>query len=34
MGNTVSHSAVFLDLPGTLLDVKVAEATAGVVCNL
>ena len=34
IGTAVSRSAVFLDLPGTLLDVKVAEATAGVVCNL
>jgi hypothetical protein len=33
VGNTVSHAAVFLDLPGTLLDIKIAEATAGVVCN-
>ncbi|MDQ6526272.1 hypothetical protein RB608_21815 [Nocardioides sp. LHD-245] len=32
-GNTVTQRAVFLDLPGNLLDIAIGESTAGVVCG-
>jgi hypothetical protein len=32
-GNTVTQRAVFLDLPGNLLDIAIGESTAGVVCD-
>lgn len=32
-GNTITQRAIFLDLPGTALDVIIAESKAGVVCD-
>ena len=32
-GNTIIQRAVYLDLPGTLLDIAIAEATAGATCG-
>jgi hypothetical protein len=31
-GNSITRRAVFLDLPGTALDVVIGESKAGVVC--
>jgi hypothetical protein len=32
-GNTITQRAVFIDLPGTSLDIVIGESKAGVACS-